>query len=573
MSCSTRARWRSLRTPTPPDPPRDSRPSSTRTTPIRARPPADAAALHLPDELRHRPPSPAATSPRRAISDGEDCGPNINGSPVYLVRRRPRLRARLSDGRAATTSRRSATTPRPTTSTRRRSPSRPCARSRGCRAGSARSRPTATRDGILWVSYPLGDGQWQNVPGRLAAFDAATLRELWHDDGGYLFAKFTPPTIAGGRVVRATLSGKVVVYGLRPDAAAAIAAGARRSIAWRQAFRARPRRRPRRSGAPRSTTGTSWRAARAAFWEGRCSTPGRFRTPPAAGTGTFRASSSDRCRRPSPRVIARRRPSPAPGRHPWLGLGTPFGSSIYWSRCDRRPHRDRRDPRRLALPRRPGRAARLSDRRRGARARRRPRLSVRGRDDHLVGRVGRGRSSTRRHTKNKEEPDRGASRARRRPDTQLPMGTSLRPRSPFFWPRAFSCVFAGRLRRRQTEVQRHRRGGHDRFGRLAVAGNSGSGGSGATGSGGSSATGSGGSGGTDGGAPTGPASRRSPAARSRAGPTAGRSATAARAARSSAAPARPATPAPTGSASAARAVRRSPAATTAAASATAAGGR
>ena len=26
-----------------------------------------------------------------------------------------------------------------------------------------------------------------------------------------------------------------------------------------------------------------------------------------------------------------RAPSPVPGRHPWLGLGTPFASSIYWS--------------------------------------------------------------------------------------------------------------------------------------------------------------------------------------------------------------------------------------------------
>lgn len=72
------------------------------------------------------------------------------------------------------------------------------------------------RDGILWVSYPLGNARGQGVPGRLAAFDARSLRELWHDDGGYLFAEFTPPTIANGKVVRATLSGRVVVYGLRP---------------------------------------------------------------------------------------------------------------------------------------------------------------------------------------------------------------------------------------------------------------------------------------------------------------------------------------------------------------------
>jgi hypothetical protein len=70
-------------------------------------------------------------------------------------------------------------------------------------------------DAILWVSYPLGDGQWNNVPSRLAAFDASNLQQLWSDDGGYLFAKFTPPTIADGKVFRATASGKIVVYGLR----------------------------------------------------------------------------------------------------------------------------------------------------------------------------------------------------------------------------------------------------------------------------------------------------------------------------------------------------------------------
>lgn len=69
-------------------------------------------------------------------------------------------------------------------------------------------------DAILWVSYPLGDGQWNNVPGRLAAFDAITLQQLWSHDGGYLFAKFVPPTIADGKVIRATSSNKVAVYGL-----------------------------------------------------------------------------------------------------------------------------------------------------------------------------------------------------------------------------------------------------------------------------------------------------------------------------------------------------------------------
>ncbi len=69
-------------------------------------------------------------------------------------------------------------------------------------------------NGILWTSWPLGDAQWNYAAGRLAAFDALTLKELWHDDGGSLFAKSVPPTIAEGKVIRATGSGEVLVYGL-----------------------------------------------------------------------------------------------------------------------------------------------------------------------------------------------------------------------------------------------------------------------------------------------------------------------------------------------------------------------
>lgn len=71
-------------------------------------------------------------------------------------------------------------------------------------------------NGILWTSWPLGDAQWNYAPGRLAAFDALSLKELWHDDGGYMFAKSVPPTIAEGKVFRATGSGRVLVYGLLP---------------------------------------------------------------------------------------------------------------------------------------------------------------------------------------------------------------------------------------------------------------------------------------------------------------------------------------------------------------------
>ncbi len=88
-----------------------------------------------------------------------------------------------------------------------------------------------TSTGIVWTSLPTGDAQWMNQPGVLHAFDASTLVELWADPplegtlqaatrprstpDDVLFAKFTPPTIADGRVYRATFSNLLVVYGLR----------------------------------------------------------------------------------------------------------------------------------------------------------------------------------------------------------------------------------------------------------------------------------------------------------------------------------------------------------------------
>jgi hypothetical protein len=72
-------------------------------------------------------------------------------------------------------------------------------------------------DGIIWASMPKYDGQYQNVPGRLVAFDAVSLKELWRDDDDVGFAKFNPPTVAGGKVFRPTFADKLIVYGLRKD--------------------------------------------------------------------------------------------------------------------------------------------------------------------------------------------------------------------------------------------------------------------------------------------------------------------------------------------------------------------
>ena len=81
---------------------------------------------------------------------------------------------------------------------------------------------SAPGTGILWAATPLsGDAQPNTVAGMFRAFDASNLgTELWNsrlnaarDDFGN-FAKYTPPTIANGKVYLATFSNKVVVYGL-----------------------------------------------------------------------------------------------------------------------------------------------------------------------------------------------------------------------------------------------------------------------------------------------------------------------------------------------------------------------
>lgn len=105
------------------------------------------------------------------------------------------------------------------------------------------------RTGILWATHPEGcrptdpgskcadkkdpkcwcDANVGVFPGMLRAIDASSLKELWNsnqhsaDRLGY-FAKFTPPTIANGKVYVATFAepapgnspAKLVIYGLKP---------------------------------------------------------------------------------------------------------------------------------------------------------------------------------------------------------------------------------------------------------------------------------------------------------------------------------------------------------------------
>ena len=81
---------------------------------------------------------------------------------------------------------------------------------------------TAPGSGIVWAAAPYsGDATAESVPGVVRAFDAADVsRELWdskqnpqRDELG-AFVKFTPPTVANGRVYVPTSSGKLAVYGL-----------------------------------------------------------------------------------------------------------------------------------------------------------------------------------------------------------------------------------------------------------------------------------------------------------------------------------------------------------------------
>jgi hypothetical protein len=269
-------------------------------------------------------------SPAR-YEEGEDCGPNINGSPIFWSAAGPGYglvyqmagRDYLKAFRYDLASGHLDETPFATSSVRA---------GEGMSGGFSALSANGDRDGILWVSYPLGDGQWQNVPGRLAAFDARTLRELWHDDGGYLFAKFTPPTVAGGRVIRATLSGRVVVYGLRPDALPR--SSWRRAADW---LASRLASRPPAPPAPIGKAALDEKYKLAGGEAGFLGKPVFDARPVQDPTGGWYRDFRGVVIGSVPATVAVHHfaptLAPVPGRHPWLGLGTPFGSSIYWSRA------------------------------------------------------------------------------------------------------------------------------------------------------------------------------------------------------------------------------------------------
>lgn len=78
------------------------------------------------------------------------------------------------------------------------------------------------KDGILWASIPIGDGNTTVTQGRLIAYDAenivnGTIRKLWDSaDWGiqYVYNKFNIPLVANGVLYVPNYSGGVDVYGL-----------------------------------------------------------------------------------------------------------------------------------------------------------------------------------------------------------------------------------------------------------------------------------------------------------------------------------------------------------------------
>jgi hypothetical protein len=76
--------------------------------------------------------------------------------------------------------------------------------------------------GIVWATVPLADAWHMTVPGFLYAYNAANVAapSLWNStlvatDAVGNYAKYSPPTVANGKVYVATFSGKLQVYGLK----------------------------------------------------------------------------------------------------------------------------------------------------------------------------------------------------------------------------------------------------------------------------------------------------------------------------------------------------------------------
>jgi hypothetical protein len=84
------------------------------------------------------------------------------------------------------------------------------------------SNGAAAGTGIVWATVPLADAWHMTVPGFLYAYNASNVAapSLWNSslvaaDALGNYAKYSPPTVANGKVYVATFSGKLQVYGLK----------------------------------------------------------------------------------------------------------------------------------------------------------------------------------------------------------------------------------------------------------------------------------------------------------------------------------------------------------------------
>lgn len=153
--------------------------------------------------------------PRSKYQNGELCGPNIHAGPVFWKGREPfgliykmAEKDRLKAFRYDLTTHHVAETPL-LTATGSWSLAPP-----GMPGGFSSISASDRQNGIVWNLVAIANAQGDNQIGRLAAFDATTLVQIWVDTDDVLFAKFNSPTIADGKVIRATYSNQVIVYGL-----------------------------------------------------------------------------------------------------------------------------------------------------------------------------------------------------------------------------------------------------------------------------------------------------------------------------------------------------------------------
>ena len=142
----------------------------------------------------------------RHYGDGELCGPNVHGGPVFWqIDRRHGFVYGMPEKDFLKSFRYNLTTKAVNTS--------PAAVATGTLAkpptdgmpgGYSSLSANGAKNGIVWTLMPNGDAQWNLSPGRMAAFNALTLKQIWADPDEYMFAKAVPPTIADGKVIRAT---------------------------------------------------------------------------------------------------------------------------------------------------------------------------------------------------------------------------------------------------------------------------------------------------------------------------------------------------------------------------------